>query len=81
MSADMLELPMRQETLFCPVLHHATRTEGCMMSDYSRVARMITQRGGGGGGGGAGGGAGAGVRSSSANGNWRPKQVLISYCK
>ena len=44
-----------------------------MMSDYSRVARMITQRGGGGG--------GAGVRSSSANGNWRPKQVLISYCK
>ena len=50
-----------------------------MMSDYSRVARMITQRGGGGGGGGA--GAGAGVRSSSANGNWRPKQVLISYFK
>ena len=48
-----------------------------MMSDYSRVARMLTQRGGGGGGGGA----GAGVRSSSANGNWRPKQVLISYCK
>ena len=48
-----------------------------MMSDYSRVARMITQRGGGGGGGGA----GAGVRSSSANGNWRPKQVLICYFK
>lgn len=43
-----------------------------MMSDYSRVARMITQRGGGGGA-----GAGAGVRSSSPNSNWRPKQVLI----
>ena len=71
---------MRQETLFCPVLHHATRTEGCMMSDYSRVARMITQRGGGGGGGG-GAGAGAGVRSSSADSNWKPKQVLICYFK
>ena len=44
------------------------------MTDYSRVARMITQRGGGGGGGA---GARAGVRSSSANSNWRPKQVLI----
>ena len=78
MSADMLELQLRQETLLLSVLHHATRTEGCMMSDYSRVARMLTQRGGSGGGGG---GAGAGVRSSSANGNWRPKQVLICYCK
>ena len=45
------------------------------MGDYSRVARMITHKGGLGGGGPARGGERFTNVRSQANSNWRPKQV------
>ena len=47
----------------------------CCMGDYSRVARMITHKGGLGGGGPARGGERFTNVRSQANSNWRPKQV------